>query len=79
MSAFANFKLGGVLAVLHLYCATFEQELLFFVVLRYIVLLILLVKKRFPVTDPCNKDLRHRPPVTRFVARRALQTLKKNH
>ncbi|CAJ1366366.1 unnamed protein product, partial [Effrenium voratum] len=27
---------GGVLAVLHLYCATFEQELLFFVVLRYI-------------------------------------------
>ena len=48
--------------------ATFERELLFCVVLHYIVLLILIrVKKCFPVAD-----LR----IIRCVARRALHTLK---
>ena len=51
--------------MLHLYStvATFERELLLFVVLRYIVLLLLeLVKDCFDVTDLSNTDLRYRPP-----------------
>ena len=54
-----------MLCVLRLYgrVATVERELLLLVVLRYVVLLILILVKKFPPgTDLRNKDLRYRPP-----------------
>ena len=64
----SSWSCGGVLCVLCV-LATFERELLLFcVVLRcsalfcFVLLILMFVKKCFPVTDLHSKDLRYRTP-----------------